>query len=152
MRYFFQVHLKNVNHLSSRLLVVSCAGSVLLAIAYLFYSNRLLAMIIGYFLHLNWWNEGSDRAWVSLGMACECFESQYVEHLLESFQVSLLAGRIMIKDLRYQSSDQTFRAIKCRITWRYWVWRTRGEFSGQIGEEESQGALGHWLFAAKTHN
>lgn len=37
---------------------------------YLFFSNRILAFLVGYFLHLNWWNEGSDRAWVSLGTAC----------------------------------------------------------------------------------
>jgi protein CSF1 len=48
--------------------------------------------------------------------------------------VSLLGGRIMIKDLRYHSSNQSFRAIKCRVTWRYWLWRTREESNGYVGE------------------
>lgn len=61
--------------------------------------------------------------------------------MTESFQVSLLAGRVMIKDLRYHSSNQSFRAIKCRVTWRYWRWRTREDFQTHVGEEESKGAV-----------
>ncbi|KAF8577934.1 hypothetical protein K439DRAFT_1363574, partial [Ramaria rubella] len=102
--------------------VVSCAFSLLLAITYLFYANRLLALLIGYILRLNWWNDGCEKAWVSL----------------ESFQISLLAGRIMIKDLRYHSSNQSFRAVKCRVTWRYWIWRTRGDYIRRAGEEDAK--------------
>jgi hypothetical protein len=49
---------------------VSCVFSVILAIVYLFYSNRMLALLVGYLLRLSWWDEGSDRSWVSLGTSC----------------------------------------------------------------------------------
>ena len=34
---------------------------------------------------------------------------------------STLAGRILIKDLRYHSSNQTFRIVKMQLSWRYWL-------------------------------
>lgn len=44
---------------------------------------------------------------------------------LDAVQFSLLSGRISIKDFRYHGSCQSIRAVKCSITWRYWLWRTR---------------------------
>ena len=34
---------------------------------------------------------------------------------------STLAGRVLIKDLRYHSSNQTFRIVKLQLSWRYWL-------------------------------
>ncbi|KIM31189.1 hypothetical protein M408DRAFT_327476 [Serendipita vermifera MAFF 305830] len=31
----------------------------------------------------------------------------------------------MLRDVRYYSANQTIRAVKCYITWRYWLWRAR---------------------------
>lgn len=31
----------------------------------------------------------------------------------------------MLRDVRYYSANQTVRAVKCYVTWRYWLWRTR---------------------------
>ena len=38
-----------------------------------------------------------------------------------SFHVSLLAGRILLKDFRYHSSNQTFKIVKVQLRWQYWV-------------------------------
>jgi hypothetical protein len=38
-----------------------------------------------------------------------------------SFHVSLLAGRILLKDLHYHSSNQTFKIVKVQLRWQYWI-------------------------------
>ncbi|KAG9100936.1 hypothetical protein FRC07_010370, partial [Ceratobasidium sp. 392] len=43
----------------------------------------------------------------------------------ESVQFAFLAGRILLKDVQYHSSNMSVRVLHCHITWRYWLWRTR---------------------------
>jgi hypothetical protein len=38
-----------------------------------------------------------------------------------SFHVSLLAGRILLKDFCYRSSNQTFKIVKVELRWQYWI-------------------------------
>ena len=38
-----------------------------------------------------------------------------------SIQFSILAGRILFKDLRYYTSNQTVRFVKGQLSWRYWI-------------------------------
>ena len=38
-----------------------------------------------------------------------------------SFHVSLLAGRILLKDFRYHSSNQTVKIVKVQLRWQYWI-------------------------------
>lgn len=58
---------------------------------------------------------------------------------LDAIQFSLLAGRLMVKDIRYYSTNQSIRIVKLNITWRYWFWRSRAETlsaeDGPRGEE-----------------
>lgn len=44
-----------------------------------------------------------------------------------SIHFSVLTGRILIKDLRYHSSNQTVRIVKGQISWRYWLRRPAEE-------------------------
>ena len=44
----------------------------------------------------------------------------YLWHI-GSVHLSLLSGRILLRNVRYHSSNQTFRAVKCQISWRYWI-------------------------------
>lgn len=44
-----------------------------------------------------------------------------------SIQVSVLAGRILFKDLAYHSSNQTIRVVKGQVSWRYWIRLPAGE-------------------------
>ncbi|KAG8901896.1 hypothetical protein FRB99_005016 [Tulasnella sp. 403] len=60
---------------------------------------------------------------------------------LEGLQLSLLAGRIFIKDFRYHSRNQSIRVLKCHITWRYWLWRTQSVLNGS--ENDGDGEQAH---------
>ena len=35
--------------------------------------------------------------------------------------LSLRAGRLLFKDVRYHSSSQTIKIVKGQISWRYWI-------------------------------
>lgn len=54
-----------------------------------------------------------------------------------SIHFSLLAGRILVKDFRYHSSNQTIKIVKGQIQWRYWIRRptTEAEIASTQGEE-----------------
>ena len=45
--------------------------------------------------------------------------------LVDAIQISILSGRLLIKELRYHSTNQSIRIVKFHITCRYWLWRTR---------------------------
>ncbi|KZT51915.1 hypothetical protein CALCODRAFT_521058 [Calocera cornea HHB12733] len=91
------------------LLLVIAVVIVICVLFVLFYWNRLLARFLSLLLRLRYWK--STNTWI------EC----------ESVQISLLSGRLFLKDLRYYSRNQAFRVLKCHITWRYWIWRTRDD-------------------------
>jgi len=38
-----------------------------------------------------------------------------------SIHFSLIAGRILFKNIRYYSSSQTIRIVKGQMQWRYWI-------------------------------
>jgi hypothetical protein len=44
-----------------------------------------------------------------------------------SIHFSLLAGRLLLKDVRYHSSNQTVKIVKGQIQWRYWIRRPTSE-------------------------
>ncbi len=44
-----------------------------------------------------------------------------------SIHFSLLAGRILFKDVRFHSSNQTVKIVKGQIQWRYWIRRPTSE-------------------------
>ncbi|RDX54978.1 hypothetical protein OH76DRAFT_1397305 [Lentinus brumalis] len=86
-------------------LLIVCVCIVLGLLLYLFYWNRLFAFIFSLILRLALWNQGESSIWVEFG----------------AIHFSTLAGRILIKDLRYHSSNQTFRVVKLQLSWRYWL-------------------------------
>jgi hypothetical protein len=53
-----------------------------------------------------------------------------------SIHFSILAGRILLKDVRYHSSNQTIKVVKGQISWRYWIRRptTEDDISNVGGE------------------
>ncbi|KAI0762082.1 hypothetical protein BD413DRAFT_680921 [Trametes elegans] len=91
--------------------LVVCALIVVALAFYLFYWNRFCAFLISLVVRFALWNQGEASAWVKIG----------------SIHLSILAGRILIKDLRYHSSNQTFRIVKGHISWRYWIRRPAEE-------------------------
>lgn len=51
----------------------------------------------------------------------------YAIKYLGSIHFSLLTGRILLKDVRYHSSNQTIKLVKGQIQWRYWIRRPTSE-------------------------
>lgn len=42
-----------------------------------------------------------------------------------SIQLSLLGGRVLVKNVRYTSRNESIRISHGSVTWRYWFWRVR---------------------------
>ena len=47
--------------------------------------------------------------------------SSLLNERTESIQFSVLGGRILFKNLRYHSSNQTIIILKGQLSWRYWI-------------------------------
>ncbi|THH07232.1 hypothetical protein EW145_g3529 [Phellinidium pouzarii] len=86
-------------------LLAACIAIVFCSVAYFFFWNRIFGFIVGILFRLTLWTQSSSAIWVDFGSA----------HL------SLVAGRIFLRDVRYHSSNQTFRIVKCQVTWRWWI-------------------------------
>ncbi|KAI8993910.1 hypothetical protein BD414DRAFT_436222, partial [Trametes punicea] len=91
--------------------VVVLALIVIILLFYFFYWNRFFAFLFGLLARFAFWNQGESSIWVELG----------------SIHFSLLGGRVLVKDLRYHSSNQTFRIVKGQVSWRYWLRRPAEE-------------------------
>ena len=50
-----------------------------------------------------------------------CFTHCMLKREIGSIHLSILGGRILIKDFTYHSSNQTIRVVKGQISWRYWI-------------------------------
>ncbi|KLO15399.1 hypothetical protein SCHPADRAFT_995885 [Schizopora paradoxa] len=100
-------------------LLVACVLVALAAVLYIFFWNKLFALILSFVIRLVCWTRSG--IWIEFG----------------SVHLSLLAGRILLKNVRYHSSNQTFRIVKCQFSWRYWI-RTVAEEEDLV-EAESAG-------------
>ncbi|KAI5121559.1 hypothetical protein M0805_000740 [Coniferiporia weirii] len=86
-------------------LLVACIAIALGSVAYFFFWNRILGLFLSFLVRIALWTQSSSSVWVDLGSA----------HL------SIIAGRILLRDVRYHSSNQTFRIVKCQLNWRWWI-------------------------------
>ncbi|KAK9359548.1 hypothetical protein V1504DRAFT_476891 [Lipomyces starkeyi] len=73
----------------------------------LFYFNRVIATIMS--LSLRWYTWHRYQVFIDV----------------RSIQVSILAGRIFFKDVRYIGSNESIFVVQGHFTWRYWLNRTR---------------------------
>ncbi|KAF8325178.1 uncharacterized protein EI90DRAFT_3157032 [Cantharellus anzutake] len=89
------------------LLIVLCVVIVIVTSFFLFFWNRLFGWFVGFVLRTLYWK--SNNVWLEF----------------DAIQISLLSGRLFIKELRYHSTNQSVRIVKFHITCRYWFWRTR---------------------------
>ncbi|EON63682.1 hypothetical protein W97_02910 [Coniosporium apollinis CBS 100218] len=74
---------------------------------FLFYFNRLFATLVSYGIRAYTWHK--YRAYIDI----------------QALQISLLAGRIFFKDLRYHGHNETILVHGGYITWRYWYRNVR---------------------------
>ncbi|KAJ7770170.1 hypothetical protein DFH07DRAFT_1004242, partial [Mycena maculata] len=90
-----------------KFLLIGCICAVIALVLYFFYWNRFIAFLLGLLIRFLYWNQGPFSIWLEIG----------------SIHFSILTGRILIKDLRYHSSNQTIKIVKGQIAWRYWIRR-----------------------------
>lgn len=70
---------------------------------------------------------------------------------LGSIHFSLLTGRILLKDVRYHSSNQTIKLVKGQIQWRYWIRRpTSEEELNSVRGDDSKQQLGIFKLTSKS--
>ncbi|CCM03589.1 uncharacterized protein FIBRA_05726 [Fibroporia radiculosa] len=107
-------------------LLVTLICIIVALVLYLFFWNRFVAFLLGLVFRLAFWNQAESSIWVDIG----------------SIHFSILTGRILFKDLRYHSSNQTIKVVKGMISWRYWIRRPAAEedlsHAQVIGEDLSQ--------------
>ena len=73
-----------------------------LTLFFLFYFNRLFATLVSYGLRAYTWHK--HRVWIDI----------------QALQISLLAGRIFFKGVRYHAENETVLIQNGYVTWRYW--------------------------------
>ncbi|TDL24302.1 hypothetical protein BD410DRAFT_116796 [Rickenella mellea] len=114
-----------------------CAILVVIAsVLFIFFWNRLLGFLLGLAIRLLYWDESATGIWVDFG----------------SVHFSILAGRILFKELRYSSSNQTVRIVKCQLSWRYWLRLTAEEedFRGE-NPTETKDKTRHSAIPCRIH-
>ncbi|KAJ0117846.1 hypothetical protein J7T55_014295 [Diaporthe amygdali] len=84
-----------------------CLTALVLSVFFLGYFNRAVASLVSLLLRSYLWN----------------VYGIYID--IKALQVSLLAGRIFIKGLRYHGNNETIFVHDAYITWSYWQWRVR---------------------------
>lgn len=77
--------------------------SLLLSLAFVYYFNRLVALLVSWALRVILWK----RSRVAIEM--------------KSFKLSVLGGRILMKNVTVIHKDTTFSLLNVHITWRYWL-------------------------------
>ncbi|KAJ6593973.1 hypothetical protein B0H19DRAFT_1365929 [Mycena capillaripes] len=90
-----------------KFLLIGCICVIISLVLYFFYWNRLIAFLLGLVFRFLYWNQGPFSIWLEIG----------------SIHFSILTGRILIKDFRYHSSNQTIKIVRGSIEWRYWIRR-----------------------------
>ncbi|KAF9012385.1 hypothetical protein BDQ17DRAFT_1496756 [Cyathus striatus] len=105
-----------------RLLLVACVLIVAALILYFFFWNRFIAFVLVQIIRVLYWNQEASSVWIEIG----------------SIHFSLLAGRILVRGIRYHSSNQTIKIVKGQIQWRYWLRRpiTEDDIGLNRGEED----------------
>jgi hypothetical protein len=102
--------------------LVAAVLVVITLLFYILYWGRFLALLIGLALRVVLWNRGGSSAWIQIGaspLSLCLFTSLTL--VSGSFHISLLAGRILLKDFRYHSSNQTFKIVRVQLRWQYWI-------------------------------
>ena len=90
-----------------RIWLVELLVSGILVVWFLFYFNRLFATLISYGLRAYTWH--AFRVYIDI----------------QSLQLSLLAGRLFFKGIRYYGENETIYVQQGYITWTYWLLSSR---------------------------
>lgn len=112
------------------LFVTEWALGIIAALFMLFYWNRMIGSILS--LSIRWYFWHYHKSLVKV----------------QSFQISILAGRLFFKNFTYVGSNESITILQGSFTWRYWLHRRRRTKYSEESESESSGgeadADGHW--------
>ncbi|KAI8065374.1 uncharacterized protein B0P05DRAFT_589949 [Gilbertella persicaria] len=101
------------------LFVVYCLVVIVVVIFFLFYFNRVLGQILTFLINQYTWRK----------------YNAYIE--VDSIRVSLLGGRVLFKNLRYLSTNQSISIIKGHFSIQYWLLNVRKS------EDDKKGKTSH---------
>lgn len=112
------------------LLLVACILIVIVTVTYIFYWNRVFGYSLSFLVRLVTWTQSSSAVWIDFGEQrgrVHLFGTKLCPICVGSVHLSLLAGRILFRNVRYHSSNQTVRIVNCQVSWRYWIRRPAEE-------------------------
>ncbi|KAF8940858.1 hypothetical protein BGZ58_004326 [Dissophora ornata] len=89
--------------------VIYCLVVIFVAVFFLFYASRVFAQLLSKLIRWFTWRH----------------LKAYIE--FESLQIAPLGGRILFKNFRYHSRNQSITALHGFISFRYWLWNVRTE-------------------------
>ncbi|KAI1320557.1 hypothetical protein EDD11_000519 [Mortierella claussenii] len=89
--------------------LIYCLVVIFVAVFFLFYASRVFAQLLSKLIR--WFTWRHMKAYI------EC----------ESLQIAPLGGRILFKNLRYHSRNQSITVLHGFISFRYWLWNVRTE-------------------------
>ncbi|KAG0277971.1 hypothetical protein BGZ95_004994 [Linnemannia exigua] len=89
--------------------LVYCLVVVFVAVFFLFFASRVFAQLLSKLIRWFTWRH----------------MKAYIE--FESLQIAPLGGRILFKNFRYHSRNQSITVLHGYISFRYWLWNVRTE-------------------------
>ncbi|KAG0375991.1 hypothetical protein BGX24_008415 [Mortierella sp. AD032] len=89
--------------------LIYCLVVVFVAVFFLFFASRVFAQLLSKLIRWFTWRH----------------MKAYIE--FESLQIAPLGGRILFKNFRYHSRNQSITVLHGYITFRYWLWNVRTE-------------------------
>ncbi|KAI9029541.1 hypothetical protein CLU79DRAFT_810102 [Phycomyces nitens] len=89
------------------LFVVYCLVVIVVVLFFFFYYNRVIALLITWLINQYTWRQFNA----------------YIE--VDSIRFTVLGARILFKNLRYISTNQTISIVKGHLTVRYWLMNVR---------------------------
>ncbi|KAG5462853.1 MAG: hypothetical protein BJ554DRAFT_3254, partial [Olpidium bornovanus] len=131
--------------------VVYCLVVVVVILFLMFYVNRVFAQLLSLgsdFSNLTGDAEACGDAGFLFAVSPAKIASQiHAPSKLESIHFALIAGRIMVRNLRYYSKNQSFSVLRGTVTFRYWLRKVRGGDHGDGGFAASDGPDGGERYA-----
>ncbi|KAF9985364.1 hypothetical protein BGZ75_003070 [Mortierella antarctica] len=89
--------------------LIYCLVVIFVAVFFLFYASRVFAQLLSKLIRWFTWRH----------------LQAYIE--FESLQIAPLGGRILFKNFRYHSRNQSITVLHGYISFRYWLWNVRTE-------------------------
>ncbi|KAG0306223.1 hypothetical protein BGZ98_002777 [Dissophora globulifera] len=89
--------------------LIYCLVVIFVAVFFLFYVSRVFAQLLSKLIRWFTWRH----------------HKAYIE--FESLQIAPLGGRILFRNLRYHSRNQSITVLHGFVSFRYWLWNVRTE-------------------------